>query len=103
MIPTAVARDDSRSWYQKVSAIAIDPTDDDTWYVGAGAYARSFQQVGWQSLPDATAENPRGRDEYSGDEHQGRIWRTEDGGQTWATLSSGIHPDAQFSRIIRPP
>lgn len=94
------SRKDSRSWYKKVSALAIDPSDDDTWYVGTGAYARSLQQLGWQSLSNATAEQPRGIDEYQGDEHQGRIWLTENRGQTWTELSRGIHPDAQFSRII---
>lgn len=92
--------DDTRSWYYKVSALAIDPTDDETWFVGAGAFPRAQQQQPWLALNNATAQNPRSKDNYSGDEHQGKIWRTENAGASWTTLTTGLHPDAQFSRII---
>lgn len=93
-------RNDSRSWFKKVSALAIDPNDDDTWYIGGGAYPRTQQQQGWFSLNNATASNPRGRDSYSGDETQGKIYRSKNAGAGWEVLRNGIHSDAQFSRII---
>ncbi|WP_347840744.1 Ig-like domain-containing protein [uncultured Draconibacterium sp.] len=86
---------DTRSWYRKVSAVAIDPANDDTWYVGAGNFCRGQQQL-WGSTKDANAENPRGVDSNN----MGRIWKTSDAGETWTELTSGIDTKAQFSRII---
>lgn len=86
---------DTRSWYRKVSAVALDPADDETWYVGAGNFCRGQQQL-WGSTKDANAENPRGVDSNN----MGTIWKTTDAGKTWTALTNGIEPKAQFSRII---
>ncbi|RED95951.1 putative secreted protein (Por secretion system target) [Marinoscillum furvescens DSM 4134] len=86
---------DTRSWYRKVSTVAIDPSDDNTWYVGAGNHCRGQQHL-WGSVKDANASNPRGVESNN----MGVIWKTTDAGQTWQELSDGIHAKAQFARII---
>ena len=86
---------DTRSWYRKVSAVALDPNDDNTWYVGAGNFCRGQQQL-WGSTKNATAANPRGVDS----DYMGTIWKTTDAGQTWTALTNGLNAKAQFSRII---
>ena len=87
--------DDSRSWFRKISAVALDPSDDNTWYVGAGNFCRGQQQL-WSTLRDVSAANPRGNDSP----YMGTIWKTTNAGQSWTSLSNGLHPQAQFSRII---
>ncbi|MEM6769931.1 MAG: hypothetical protein AAF597_05020, partial [Bacteroidota bacterium] len=88
--------DDSRHWFQKVSSVALDPSDANIWYVGAGNFPRGQQQLAWTSMPNPTAANPLGQDSR----YMGTIWKTTNAGQSWTTLTNGIHPQAQFSRIV---
>jgi len=86
---------DTRSWYRKVSAVALDPANDDTWYVGAGNHCRGQGHL-WGSLKEANAANPQGKDS----DYMGTIWKTNDAGKTWSALTSGLSDKAQFARII---
>ncbi|WP_082026778.1 T9SS type A sorting domain-containing protein [Flammeovirga sp. OC4] len=91
---------EGRSWYRKVSAVAMDPSDDNTWYVGAGNFCRGQQQL-WSTVISPTAANPRGRENiYDNIKYQGKIWKTTDAGNSWTELTQGIDEKAQFSRII---
>ncbi|NME68584.1 VPS10 domain-containing protein [Flammeovirga aprica] len=91
---------DGRSWYRKVSAVAMDPSNDFTWYVGAGNFCRGQQQL-WSTVQSPTASKPRGNENiYDNIAYQGKIWKTTDAGQTWTELTQGIDEKAQFSRII---
>ncbi|ANQ51840.1 T9SS type A sorting domain-containing protein [Flammeovirga sp. MY04] len=91
---------DGRSWYRKVSAVAIDPSNNFTWYVGAGNFCRGQQQL-WSTVNNPTAANPRGNENiYDNIKYQGKIWKTTDAGTTWTELTQGLDEKAQFSRII---
>ncbi|WP_066631483.1 VPS10 domain-containing protein [Labilibacter marinus] len=91
---------EGRSWYRKVSAVAIDPNNDDTWYVGAGNFCRGQQQL-WSTVSNPTYANPRGDENiYDNIKYQGKIWKTTDAGATWTELNAGLNEKAQFSRII---
>lgn len=91
---------EGRSWYRKISSVAIDPQDNNTWYVGAGNFCRGQQQL-WSTVSSPTYDNPRGSENiYDNIKYQGKIWKTSDAGQTWLELTSGIDEKAQFSRII---
>ncbi len=86
---------DTRSWYRKVSAVALDPTDDDIWYVGAGNHCRGQGHL-WGSMKEANAANPRGNDS----DYMGTIWKTSNAGESWTALTTGLDTKAQFARII---
>ncbi|MFY0626706.1 MAG: T9SS type A sorting domain-containing protein [Reichenbachiella sp.] len=87
---------DTRSWYTKVSALAIDPNNDQVWYVGGGAHPRGQQHLAWNSMTKANAANPRGADH----DYSGKIWRTDNGGSSWTLVSTGLDNKSQFCRII---
>ncbi|MGQ1783702.1 MULTISPECIES: VPS10 domain-containing protein [unclassified Saccharicrinis] len=91
---------EGRSWYRKISAVAIDPQDDNTWYVGAGNFCRGQQQL-WSTVSSPTYANPRGNENiYNNIKYQGKIWKTTDAGETWTEFTNGFDEKAQFSRII---
>lgn len=91
---------EGRSWYRKVSAVAMDPNNDNIWYVGAGNFCRGQQHL-WSTVNNPTASSPRGKENiYDNIKYQGKIWKTTDAGKTWTELSQGIDEKAQFSRII---
>jgi len=91
---------DRLGFISKVSSIAIDPLDDNTWYVGAGGHIRGESRFTTQS--NVNAANPRGRENISfqGIAYQGSIYKTTNAGDSWTTLTSGIDSKAQFCRII---
>ncbi|NME67796.1 VPS10 domain-containing protein [Flammeovirga aprica] len=92
---------DKKGWYAKVSAIGLDPQDEKVWLVGAGAHPRGQSHLGWNTMTKINQATPRGRENiHYKKEFQGKIWRTENAGQSWTELTSGINEKAQFCRII---
>ncbi|AXT53519.1 T9SS C-terminal target domain-containing protein [Aquimarina sp. BL5] len=91
---------DGLGFISKVSSIAIDPNDDNTWYVGTGGHIRGESRFTTQS--NVNAANPRGRENISfqGVAFQGSIYKTMNGGTSWTELTNGIDSKAQFCRII---
>ncbi|KZS38943.1 hypothetical protein AWE51_15295 [Aquimarina aggregata] len=91
---------DRLGFLSKVSAIAIDPTNANTWYVGEGGHIRGEQRFTTQS--DVTAANPRGRTNrgFNNVTYEGKIYKTTDAGASWTEFTNGINASAQFCRII---
>ncbi len=86
---------DGDGWRSKTSALAIDPTDENIWYVGAGTFPRGF--YAFSAIAGKTTEaNPLGNDGYL----MGKIWKTTNAGVSWTEISTGVDTKAQFSRII---
>lgn len=86
---------DTTSWIAKVSSLEIDPSDADTWYVGAGRTARGKAWNSFVGNGNATYNNPRGKNA----DVAGKIWKTTNGGRSWTELTNGLDAKAQFSRI----
>ncbi len=86
---------DGDGWRSKTSALGIDPTDENTWYVGAGTFPRGFYAFS-AVAGKTTAANPLGDDGYL----MGKVWKTTNAGVSWTEISTGIDSKAQFSRII---
>ncbi|WP_460540379.1 VPS10 domain-containing protein [Echinicola sediminis] len=86
--------EDLNRWKKKVASLAIDPTDKNRWFVGGGSNVRGQE---WLSCyKDLKASNPHGtRSPY-----EGKLWRTTDAGNSWETVTKGLHPKAQVGRII---
>ncbi|MEM9411724.1 MAG: hypothetical protein AAGA30_11465, partial [Planctomycetota bacterium] len=79
---------------QKHNIIAVDPTNDDNWYIGAGQ--------GW--MIKHTHYNRNGLIETSDRNHsEGFIMYSKDRGQTWVEVSAPFESDSSFSRIIIDP
>jgi len=92
--------DETRSWHRKVSAVGLDPTDDNTWYVGEGNFCRGQQHL-WSCITGVTGSNPTGNENsWDSGTWQGKIWKTTNAGETWTEVSTGLDDKAQFSRII---
>ena len=85
---------DREGWRSKVSALALDPTDDNIWYVGAGFHPRGQER--FSSSKDANRANPRGIASFT----QGKMWKTTNAGASWTEISTGLNPKDQFSRIV---
>lgn len=85
---------DKSGWKKKVAAVAIDPNDANTWYVAGGSNVRGQD---WMSCyKDVNATNPRGKSA----ENEGKLWRTNDAGQSWTLTNNGLNAKAQVGRII---
>jgi photosystem II stability/assembly factor-like uncharacterized protein len=77
-----------------LACVAVDPTDDDIWYLGCGRI-RDLARVGF------TKEQPHGI--YIDAGSQGKLWKSTDGGETWEMKNSGIHPKAEVETVVVDP
>ncbi|MEM9340093.1 MAG: Ig-like domain-containing protein [Bacteroidota bacterium] len=86
--------EDRDGWRKKVSALAIDPSDASTWYVGGGSFVRGQE---WLSCYKTISEaQPHGlKNNYAG-----KVWRTKDAGKSWKLINTGLHPEAQIGRLV---
>ena len=72
-----------------VSAIAVDPANDQIWFAGSGNYWNVKANYRTNKKPHGLAPK-----------NEGKLWRTADGGKSWKLLeSTGIHKDAEFGDI----
>ncbi len=108
----------------RVTAIVVDPTDPATIYLGAaqgGVWKTTDGGKSWAAKSDhevslaigAVAMDPAnrlvlyvgtGEGNFSGDSYYGNgVLKTQDGGDTWATLAQGTFTGTRFSRIAITP
>lgn len=85
-----------KGWYPEQqgtrnSELAIDPTNDNIWYVGAGDF--------WNVKSNhRSAANPNGiKLRYAA---YGYIWKTTDKGKTWIKMTNGIPENTEVGKII---
>jgi photosystem II stability/assembly factor-like uncharacterized protein len=85
-----------RGWYDeqlglRLSELAIDPTNDDVWYVGAGDF--------WNVKENHRSQaNPKGNRLTYAD--YGYLLKTTDRGRTWVRISAGLPEDLDVGKII---
>ncbi len=88
-----------KGWYDeqigmRLSELAVDPTNDDVWYVGAGDF--------WNVKENhRSAGRPQGNRLTYAD--YGYVLKTTDGGKTWQRLDEGLPQDLDVGRIIVDP
>ena len=86
--------DDKEGWKKKISAVGIDPNDSQVWYVGGGSFVRGQE---WKSCyQTVTLAKPHGLELGK----MGKMWRTDNGGTSWTSITSGLNAKAQIGRII---
>ncbi|MFR9565272.1 MAG: hypothetical protein SNG14_07085 [Rikenellaceae bacterium] len=94
----AITKDRGRSWVQasdvkvgKISAIAVDPTDERVWYAGTG----NFWDVKKNHRNIKTLENPA-----IGVKGATYVAKSTDGGVTWTRKREGLPEGIEVGRII---
>ncbi|WP_169829157.1 hypothetical protein [Tsuneonella mangrovi] len=90
--PTAFAK----GWYDeqlgtRLSAIAVDPTNDRTWYIGPGNF---FDVKGNHRSRAHPAGEPVAYADY------GYILKSTDGGKSWHKIDEGLPKDLDVGKII---
>ena len=86
-------------WYDeqlgtRLSELAVDPTDDRVWYLGAG----NFWDV---KVAHRSLANPKGpMFDYV---DYGYVLKSVDGGRSWSKISEGLPEDLSVGRIIVDP
>ena len=86
-------------WYyeqrgSRHSELTVDPSDDSTWYIGAGDF--------WNVKANhKSAASPHGsRFKYA---DYGHLWKTTDRGETWQEITADFPEDLDIGRIIVDP
>ncbi|WP_366186818.1 T9SS type A sorting domain-containing protein [Flavobacterium ovatum] len=77
-----------------LSCIAVDPQNENVWYLGAGRM-RDYGRV------DFPLSQPNGS--YTHNNSQGKIWKTTDKGANWTLINSGLHSSAEIETIYTDP
>ncbi|OON94622.1 MAG: hypothetical protein ATN31_00305 [Candidatus Epulonipiscioides saccharophilum] len=73
-----------------ISAIAVDPNDDNIWYVGSGNFWISKKNPRDYTHPHGVSPN-----------NPGKLWKSVDKGETFTLLkNTGIDPRAEFGKIV---
>lgn len=85
---------ESQNWISKVAAIAIDPKDDDTWYVAGGKHVRG--QPWLSCFHYINIKTARGKDALN----MGMLWKTTNAGKSWNIVNKGLPEKVQIGRII---
>ncbi|MEH0152702.1 T9SS type A sorting domain-containing protein [Limibacter armeniacum] len=94
------SHDRGRSWSYLMDVggrhaeLAIHPTNDNIWFVGAG----DFWNV---KFNHKTLAQPHGIKHPTGD--YGYVWKTTDKGATWTKVATNISPDLDVAKIIFDP
>ncbi|WP_303317230.1 T9SS type A sorting domain-containing protein [Flavivirga abyssicola] len=77
-----------------LSCVAVDPSDDNIWFLSAGRM-RDYSRILYpQSAPKGTHIDPNAN---------GRIWKSTDKGNTWSLSNTGINANAEFETILVDP
>lgn len=77
-----------------LACVAVDPSNDDVWYVGAGRM-RDYGRV------DFPQSQPHGS--HTDTNSQGKIWKTTNAGNNWALVNSGLNSNAEVETILVDP
>ncbi|MCW2119117.1 T9SS type A sorting domain-containing protein [Flavobacterium sp. 7A] len=77
-----------------LACVAVDPQNENIWYLGAGRM-RDYGRV------DFPLSQPNGS--YIHSNSQGKIWKTTDKGANWTLVNSGLHPNAEIETIYTDP
>ncbi|WP_111708255.1 VPS10 domain-containing protein [Lutibacter citreus] len=85
---------DKDGWRKKVASLAIDPNDDEIWFVGGGENVRGQDWL--SSYKDVTTKNTHGKEVQL----QGKLWRTKNAGKSWKLVNIGLTSKTQVGRII---
>ena len=86
--------DDKEGWKKKISGLGIDPNDSKVWYVGGGMFVRGQE---WKSCYQTVSlASPHGKE----DGKMGQMWRSDNAGSSWTSITSGLNAKAQIGRII---
>ncbi|MEM9339076.1 MAG: hypothetical protein AAGA66_10135 [Bacteroidota bacterium] len=89
-----IKREGKKSYYNAHTKLAIHPSNDDVWLIGAGDF--------WNVKKNHRSQaNPHGL--KSGRASYGYILKTTDGGKTWKKVATDISPDLDVARIIYHP
>lgn len=89
----------SKGWYDeqigtRLAELAVDPTDDSTWYVGSGDF--------WNTKENhRSIESPNGNILKYAD--YGYVLKTTDRGRTWTRMSNGLPKNLDVGRIVVDP
>ncbi|TXE13909.1 T9SS type A sorting domain-containing protein [Seonamhaeicola algicola] len=77
-----------------LSVVAVDPSNDNVWFLGAGRM-RDYARLSYpQSAPKGT---------YLDANANGKLWKSTDKGQTWTLSNTGINANAEFETILVDP
>ncbi|WNJ20283.1 Ig-like domain-containing protein [Pontibacter sp. G13] len=77
-----------------LSCVAVDPADDQIWYVGAGRMRDLGHILFSKAQPHGT---------FVDAQSQGKIWKSTNGGATWSLSASGLDPQAEVETILVDP
>lgn len=77
-----------------LACVAVDPKDENTWYLGAGR----MRELGKILF---TLEKPHGI--HTDQNSQSKIWKSTDKGMTWTMINAGLHPKAEVETIVVDP
>ncbi len=94
------SHDRGRSWQvitdlgKTHSELAVDPTNDKNWYIGAGDFF-NLKEV------HRSAQFPQGNINRRSD--YGWIWKSTDRGETWQKITNGLPKSVDVGRIVVDP
>lgn len=77
-----------------LACVAVDPKDDNTWYVGAGCM-RDMGRIYFNLA------QPHGT--YAHEPSQNKIWKSTDDGKSWVLKNTGLHPKTEVETIVVDP
>lgn len=89
----------AKGWYDeqlgtRLSTIAVDPTNDRIWYIGAGNF---FDVKNSHRSAENSLGNPEAYVDY------GYVLKSMDGGRSWRRISEGLPDNLEIGRIIVDP
>ncbi|WP_298369696.1 T9SS type A sorting domain-containing protein [uncultured Lutibacter sp.] len=100
-----VSEDRGKTWNRQIltqgiignaylACVAVNPHDDNIWFLGAGRMRDYGRLLYPQSAPKGTHIDAKS---------QGKVWRSTDKGQSWTSVNSGINSNAEFESILVDP
>lgn len=99
------AHNDTQFWSENedldyLSAVTIDPSNDDIIYVGSGNFWDV--KMNHRTYDNLYGGRPNIRSGI-GKVNPGKIWRSKDRGKTWTLINKGIDPKAEIGKLFVDP